>query len=73
MLKVKILIAVCMVILFVVVAFFPNAAEVAFHGASKLDRSCSLSNNAVVLTADGGAPQPPIPPSQKSRIASQEV
>lgn len=59
--RVKTTIAVCMVILFATVALFPNATGIENMKAGKLQLHSSYVNNAAILSADGGDPQPPIP------------
>jgi hypothetical protein len=59
--KVRSTIAVCVVSLFATVALFPNTSGMELSKAGKLQSHAPNSSNAVILSADGGEPQPPIP------------
>jgi hypothetical protein len=62
--------AVCMVVLFATVALFPSLAGTQSMKADKLQSQSSQANNAAILIADGGDPQPPIPIPPSSAIGS---
>jgi hypothetical protein len=68
--KMRSSIAVCMVVLFAAVALFPSVAGVESAMAGKAQARSTHVGNAVTLIADGGAPQPPIPPPSGFEFAS---
>jgi len=61
MTKMKSTFAICMMVLFATVALFPCTAGVELSKAGKLQSQAPNSSNALILSADGGEPQPPIP------------
>lgn len=68
--KVKSTFAVSMVVLFATVALFPTTAGFENVKGGKMLTHASHVNNASTLIADGGAPQPPIPPPSGLELAS---
>jgi hypothetical protein len=68
--KVRSTIAVCVMSLFAAVALFPSVASVESAKAGKAQARSTYVGNAVTLIADGGAPQPPIPPPSGFEFAS---
>jgi hypothetical protein len=68
--KMRSTIAVCMVVLFATVALFPTVAGTERMQTGKLAIRSNCVNNAATLIADGGAPQPPIPPPSGFEFAS---
>ena len=68
--KVKSTFAVCVAVLFATVALFPSTAGMELSKAGKLRSHSPNSSNAVILSADGGEPQPPIPVPPSSTFGS---
>jgi len=57
--KLKVLSILCMVILFAVVAVFPNLGNAGSFEGSKLNGASPSATSIGVLIADGGDPVPP--------------
>jgi hypothetical protein len=68
---VKSTIAVCVMSLFAAVALFPiNPGIENVKGGTKLTHTNNYVNDATTVIADGGSPQPPIPPPSGFEFAS---
>lgn len=57
--KLKVLFILCMVVLFAVVAVFPNLGNSGSFQGSRLSGASPSATSIGVLIADGGDPQPP--------------
>jgi len=57
--KLKVLFIFCMVVLFAVVAVFPNLGHAGAFPDSQLNGASPSATPMEILTADGGDPQPP--------------
>ena len=64
--KLKVLSILCMVILFAVVAVFPNLGNAGSFEGSKLNGASPSGTSIGVLIADGGDPVPPPMPLPRS-------
>ncbi len=68
--KLKVLFILCIVILFAVVAVFPNLGDAGSFQGSKLSGASPSATPIEILTADGGDPVPPPRPLPWLGIAS---
>jgi hypothetical protein len=68
--KLKVLFILCMVVLFAVVAVFPNLGNAGSFQGSKLNGASPSAIPIEILTADGGDPVPVPRPLPKLGIAS---
>ena len=68
--KLKVLFILCMVVLFAVVAVFPNLGNAGSFVGSKLNGAASYATPIEILTADGTDPQPPPMPLPPLGVAS---
>ena len=68
--KLKVLFILCMVILFAVVAVFPNLGHAGSFQGSKLNGASPSATPIEILTADGPDPQPPPRPMPWLGVAS---
>jgi len=57
--KLKVLFILCTVVLFAVVAVFPNLGHAGSFQGSRLSGALPSATPIEILTADGGDPQPP--------------
>ena len=60
--KLKVLFVLCTVVLFAVVAVFPNLGHAGFFQGGRLNGASPSATPIEILTADGTDPQPPPKP-----------
>ncbi len=68
--KIKVLFILCMVVLFAVVAVFPNLGHSGAFPGSQLNGASPSATPIEILTADGGDPVPPPRPLPWLGVAS---